>query len=793
MAGNHRVRNLLIVILCAFLSALFSFLPYVLRNDLWLTLNTDFNLQQIPFTISLHNAVSEGGISGWVWNYDLGGSIIQSFSFYELGSPFFWLSMPFPAESFPYLVSALYVLKYVTAAVTAFLYLSRMVKKCRSAAVGAILYAFSGFQAVNLMFYHFHDVVALFPLMLLGIEKVHENPKHKGFFTMAVALNCLVNYFFFVQNVIFCVLYFLFRFGRRKNWRAMLPALFSCLICGIWGICISAVVFLPSLLYIVSSPRAGWMPLSPLPSPRFALYALRGMLFPGEAMSSQSSLFPAEWSSVGCWLPMIGMTLTVAYLRGKKKDRLSGMLILLLILSFSPLLASSFYLFTAWYYRWWYFLVLMAALASGRVLDCPEEYPVRSGTVFSMISVPALYLVLRFVPGLIEDNTLVYDPKKLFIFAVIAFSGVVLTELLRKTRKLDSVWLLCGVCVFAAISTSLTVDYYGALENQQTIRRDIRIGTRLEAEDPQYRYAEGYNILTLSGNAAGTSAFSSTLSGGSMEFDELFDFYHSSPNQESVVQTLFEVIRDEGLNIPRIVDRMKSLKANQINVSTNLSLNKSSVPGLNALLGAKYHISYSEPDRPVVRKIDAGDDASAYVWEDEACPIGFAVDRYILKDDLLSLPRDLRGAVLMQAAVIRPDDADQLRGLCSQTDGRDIRLENIPEYIAADQEIAVRDFVRSTSGFSCRSSYTSPAAVYFAVPYDAGWTARVDDAETGIIDSGGMMLLTVPEGDHRIVFTYETPGYRAGKWISLLSLSLWFLFVLLGPVRSRIAGRRPAD
>ena len=83
--------------------------------------------------------------------------------------------------------------------------------------------------------------------------------------------------------------------------------------------------------------------------------------------------------------------------------------------------------------------------------------------------------------------------------------------------------------------------------------------------------------------------------------------------------------------------------------------------------------------------------------------------------------------------------------------------------------------------------------MYFAVPYDAGWTARVDDAETGIIDSGGMMLLTVPEGDHRIVFTYETPGYRAGKWISLLSLSLWFLFVLLGPVRSRIAGRRPAD
>ena len=91
--------------------------------------------------------------------------------------------MPFAPEAFPYLIPALYVLKYMAAACTAYLYLSRMVKKPRSAAAGAILYAFSGFQTVNLMFYHFHDVVALFPLMLAGIEIVHENPKNKGLIT----------------------------------------------------------------------------------------------------------------------------------------------------------------------------------------------------------------------------------------------------------------------------------------------------------------------------------------------------------------------------------------------------------------------------------------------------------------------------------------------------------------------------------------------------------------------------------------------------------------------------------
>lgn len=40
--------------------------------------------------------------------------------------------------------------------------------------VGAILYAFSGFQVYNIFFNHFQDVTAFFPLMLIAMEEKHK-------------------------------------------------------------------------------------------------------------------------------------------------------------------------------------------------------------------------------------------------------------------------------------------------------------------------------------------------------------------------------------------------------------------------------------------------------------------------------------------------------------------------------------------------------------------------------------------------------------------------------------------
>ena len=63
----------------------------------------DFNVQQVPFYKLAHEAVRSGSIN-WSFGTDLGTNFIGSYTFYLLGSPFFWLTLPFPTEFVPHLI-----------------------------------------------------------------------------------------------------------------------------------------------------------------------------------------------------------------------------------------------------------------------------------------------------------------------------------------------------------------------------------------------------------------------------------------------------------------------------------------------------------------------------------------------------------------------------------------------------------------------------------------------------------------------------------------------------------------
>ena len=145
----------------------------------------------------------EGNLS-YTWINDIGTSFIGTYEYYNLTSPFFLITLIFPASWYPYLIGPMLIIKMVVAALLAFIYLKRYVKNEDYAIAGALLYAFSGFQITNLLF-HFQDVIALFPLLLIALDKaMYENKK--GLIAIAVAINAITNYFFFIGQVVFLVL-----------------------------------------------------------------------------------------------------------------------------------------------------------------------------------------------------------------------------------------------------------------------------------------------------------------------------------------------------------------------------------------------------------------------------------------------------------------------------------------------------------------------------------------------------------------------------------------------------------
>ena len=98
------------------------FLPFIIVDGGRFLFYGDFNVQQVPFYRLAHDAIRAGE---WGWNSrtDLGANFIGSYSFYLLGSPFFWLTIPFPSEWVQFLMGPLLILKFACASLTGYIYI----------------------------------------------------------------------------------------------------------------------------------------------------------------------------------------------------------------------------------------------------------------------------------------------------------------------------------------------------------------------------------------------------------------------------------------------------------------------------------------------------------------------------------------------------------------------------------------------------------------------------------------------------------------------------------------------
>ena len=123
--------------LCALTAAVF-FLPFYILDGGFFHYAGDFNSQQISFYRYMNGFVKGAGYpdstfagaphNTFSWATDLGSGVMNAYSFYLYGSPFFWLSVLLPQSWLPYMMVPLLVLKFGVAGGGAFLYLRRYVK-----------------------------------------------------------------------------------------------------------------------------------------------------------------------------------------------------------------------------------------------------------------------------------------------------------------------------------------------------------------------------------------------------------------------------------------------------------------------------------------------------------------------------------------------------------------------------------------------------------------------------------------------------------------------------------------
>ncbi len=170
-------------------------------------LRTDMYHQYAPFFSEFRHKLAEGGSLLYSWDIGMGVNFAALYAYY-LASPLNWLLILCPGKYVIEFMTASIVLKIGLAGLSFTWYLR---KRSGASDFGAcffgIFYALSGYMAAYSWNIMWLDCIALFPLILLGLEQLVR--EKKGFlYCIALGLSILSNYYISIMICIFMVLYF---------------------------------------------------------------------------------------------------------------------------------------------------------------------------------------------------------------------------------------------------------------------------------------------------------------------------------------------------------------------------------------------------------------------------------------------------------------------------------------------------------------------------------------------------------------------------------------------------------
>ena len=788
LPGRQRDRFWLTVGLCALTAALF-FLPFYILDGGFFHYAGDFNSQQISFYRYMNGFVKGAGYpdsafagaprNTFSWATDLGSGVMNAYSFYLYGSPFFWLSVLLPQSWLPYMMVPLLVLKFGVAGGGAYLYLRRYVKNANYAVLGACLYALSGFAVYNVFFNHFVDVVALFPYLLWALDEAIYEDRH-GLFAFWVAVNLLNNYFFFVGQVIFLCIYFVCKL-TAKDFRLTGRKFGHLLWESVLGVAMGCLLLFPAVLSLLQNPRtidlsSGWGFLTYAKVQQYLAILLSWILPPDSPyLTSVWSEGVIKWTSMTAYLPLCSLAGAMAYWRSRKADSKKRIVAVCAVCALVPVLNSAFYALNSSYYaRWYYMPTLILAAMTVNALEDPDidlDAPAR-GIGWIMLAT----LLFAVVP--VRDDTtetwsfgVLKNPGQFFAVLGFGLLGLMLYRVLCSKWRQDSRFaqrMTAAVLVFACAFTMVHIGIgkFGQWHTDSDLVEQDTNALLLKNDLPEGDYRiDTYKIHDNIG----------------MWLDKSCLQYFGSTAAPSILSFY------PGLGVKRDVRSEPEI--------TNYAL--------RGLLSVEYLITTPEKRESFEDEADAGwtylADVDGYTLyhNDNYVPMGFTYDYYVTEATYQTSIKTLRSNLLMRALVLEDEDVKAYGQYLTELP--DEMLEEL-YYDSYTQDCADRRahscsvFQMNNAGFHAEITLDKPNLVFFSVPYDDGFTAYVNGEKTDILRvDEGLMAVLCPAGASSIDFVYQAAGLSASRVVTAVAIPVWVVYVACFVRRKRRSTGAPAE
>ena len=231
-------------------------------NDFTTAFSGDYCSQQFSFYTNGYDDwwhfFKTGNFVLYDENTFLGVDNIGSNTFYYLFNPFFLPILLFPRQLIPQGMAILTIFKIALSGLTFYAYLRYLGASKRASKITGIAYAFSGWMTWYLWFNHFTEIAVVFPLILLGIERVLKTKK-PWLLMGSICLLGFVNFFFTVCLTLCAFLYAMFRYFQRLRLNSakdnLLIISFGFLGFAV-GLLLPFMIFFPATMHSLTSPRA---------------------------------------------------------------------------------------------------------------------------------------------------------------------------------------------------------------------------------------------------------------------------------------------------------------------------------------------------------------------------------------------------------------------------------------------------------------------------------------------------------------------------------------------------------
>ncbi|MBR4769162.1 MAG: YfhO family protein, partial [Lachnospiraceae bacterium] len=511
-------------------------------------LRTDLYHQYAPFFQELHKKLATGGSLFYDWNIGMGTNF-WTLSAYYLIDPFNLLAGIIPHDYIIELVTGLIVNKIALCSLTMAYYLNvRHDKHGIDGYMGAfigIFYALSGYMAAYNWNVMWLDCLWLFPLIILGLEKLFKEGKGL-LYSVSLGFSILTNYYIAIMSCMGIALYCFFLLATeremlKKFWLKLLKFIGYTVL----AVAFSSVVLIPYVNYFgmtasaTNSFKWEWRSY-------FSVFEMLGRHLINVEVHTGLDHWPNIFAGVAVF-----MLIPFYYLNKKVTLREKiGYTVLLLFFYFSFSTRAMDYIWHVFHIpnslpcRQAYIYIFLLLVMCYRGLMGLKDRSYRDIT-FAMIGA----LLFVFITQYLEKDNTIYAQYVIWISAVFMILYAILFYVHRRGRLYRDVVIVLFIalaaietCVNTSVTSVPTVgrnDYMNFDTGVRAVMEEIR---EKEGPDAFYR-VEKTQIRTKNDGAwldyPSISTFSSVANANLTEFYHLIGMESSTNAYGSVGQTFF--------------------------------------------------------------------------------------------------------------------------------------------------------------------------------------------------------------------------------------------------------------